>query len=444
MHLPGDVVRALLFSLHLRSTLPTSPVRLTRAALTALALLMPCGAPLAAQRAISRAQAVRAALDGGARLALARSDSAAARARLRSARALPNPSLAASYSKSAPQKHVSLEIPFDAPWSRGPRVRAASALARAAGLRLLSERAAAEMEVDTTYTQALAADARYRLSRQTARDADSLRAMATARRDAGDASDLDVDLAAVAAGQQWNVVSADSLSYMSTALTLQTLMGLEADPGSIVLSDSLRIDDDEALPDASISVGIAAGAPPASAGAVPPSVVAAEASLQAAELALTRERRSVIGLPALSVGAEFGDPKGDEPGLLPVVGVVLPLPLFSRNQGPIAEAAAERDRARVELAAARLEARQRLVEGRLERQALRARVVRDSALVATAQRVAARSLTAYREGAAALPAVLEARRSAREVLVQYIDDVAALLIVNAELRALTRTLPTSP
>jgi cobalt-zinc-cadmium efflux system outer membrane protein len=127
-----------------------------------------------------------------------------------------------------------------------------------------------------------------------------------------------------------------------------------------------------------------------------------------------------------------------------VVGIVLPLPLFSRNQGPIAEAAAERDRARVELAAAKLEARQRLVEGTLERQALRARVQRDSALVATAQRVAARSLTAYREGAAALPSVLEARRSARDVLVQYIDDVAALLIVNAELRALTRTVPTPP
>jgi cobalt-zinc-cadmium efflux system outer membrane protein len=173
----------------------------------------------------------------------------------------------------------------------------------------------------------------------------------------------------------------------------------------------------------------------------PPSVRSAEASLQAAELAITRERRSVLGLPALSVGVEFGDPKGDEPGLLPTVGVVLPLPLLDRNRGPIAEATAERDRARAELALARLEARQRLLEGRREREQLLARVSRDSVLVATAQRVAARAITAYSEGASALPAVLEARRSAREVIVQYIDDTAALLIVTTELRALTQTLP---
>jgi len=403
-------------------------------------------APLAAQRAVSRAEAIGAALAGGTRLALARSDSAAARARLSTARALPNPSLAAGYSKSAPQKHVSLELPFDTPWTRGPRVQAASALVRAAGLRLLSERAAAEMETDTTYTQALAAEARFRLSRQTARDADSLRVMAVARRNAGDASDLDVDLATVAAGQQLNVASTDSLSYMGTVLTLQTLMGLRPESVTIVLTDSLRLDASTLSPPSAPSTELAlvpTGPSGPSAGSSP-SVAAAEASLQAAELALTRERRSVLSLPALSVGVEFGDPKGDEPGLLPTVGIVLPLPLFSRNQGPIAEAAAERDRARIELTAARLEARQRLVEGTHERDALRVRVVRDSALVVMAQRVAARSLTAYREGAAALPAVLEARRSAREVLGQYIDDLAALLIVNTELRALTQTVPAAP
>jgi outer membrane protein, heavy metal efflux system len=176
-------------------------------------------------------------------------------------------------------------------------------------------------------------------------------------------------------------------------------------------------------------------------GPAPPSVQSAEASLQAAELAILRERRSVIGLPAISVGVEFGDPKGDEPGFLPTVGVVLPLPLLDRNRGPIAEAIAERDRARAELSAARLEARQRLIEGLREREQLVVRVARDSALVLRAQRVASRAITAYAEGASALPAVLEARRSAREVLAQYIDDTAALLIVTTELRALTRTLP---
>lgn len=423
-------------------------VRTPPIAMIAVLLLVVCGLPVRAQRPVTRAEAVRIALSGGARLALARADSAAARARVLTARALPNPSLAASYSKSAPQKHVALEIPFDTPWSRGPRIRAATALGRAARLRMLSERAAAFVEVDTTYTQALAAESRFQLSRQTARDADSLRSMTQSRRDAGDASDLDVDLATVTAGQQWNIASTDSLNFMSTMLTLQTLMGLSADSGAIVLTDSLRLEaaDTALTPPAGLDDPVAGGLPASGSPSISPlgtpNVVAAEASFQAAELALTRERRSVISFPSLSVGVEFGDP--DAPGLLPTFGVVLPLPLLNRNQGPIAEASAERDRALAELSVARLEARQRLVEALREREVLRLRVARDADLVVRAQRVASRSLTAYREGASALPAVLESRRSARDVLGQYIDDLASLLKVNTELRALTQTVPSAP
>jgi len=389
-----------------------------------------------AQRAVTRRDAIAASLSAGARVALARADSAAARARLLTARALANPSLAASYSKSAPQKHLALEIPLDAPWTRRARIGAAGAGVRAAELRMLSEHAAAIVDADTTYTTALAAEARFRLSRQTAREADSIRVLTMRQRDAGDASELDVDLATVTTGQQANVASNDSLAYMRVLLTLQTLMGIPADSVAIVLADSLRPANAVADTVLAAFTGVALPLAPA-----PPSVRSAEASLHAAELAIVRERRSVLGLPALSVGVEFGDPGGDETGLLPVVGVVLPIPLLDRNRGPIAEATAERDRARAELAAARLDARQRLIEGFREREQLLVRVARDSALVLSAQRVATRALTAYAEGASALPAVLEARRSAREVLAQYIDDTAALLIVTTELRALTQTLP---
>jgi outer membrane protein TolC len=46
------------------------------------------------------------------------------------------------------------------------------------------------------------------------------------------------------------------------------------------------------------------------------------------------------------------------------------------------------------------------------------------------------SLTAYREGAASLPNVLEAQRNARDVLGQYIDDLSNAWIATAELRVL--------
>lgn len=435
-----------------------SSLRFRRAAVfAALAILV--ALPVEAQLSVTRADAERAALAAGTRVALARVDTAAALARLLSARALPNPTLAASYSKSAPQKHVTLDIPvFDAMWKRGLVIGQASASARAARLLFASERIAAVMEVDTTYTRALAADARFRLSRQTARDADSLRTMTMSRRDAGDASDLDVDLASVVAGQQLNVTANDSLSYMSALLTVQTLMGIAADSATIVLADSLVLTTRDTLVERRMldSSGMVIGVPPSATPSSPsasaaqdtsqragigtaPSVAAAAASLSAAELAVALQRRSVFLLPSINIGAEWGDPTGGEPGVLPLIGLSIPLPLFNRNQGPIAEATAERERARIQLVATRLAVRQRLIEGVREREALLVKVARDRDLVVRAQRVADRSLTAYREGALGLPAVLEARRSAREVLGQYIDDLAALLTINTELRALTQT-----
>ena len=382
-----------------------------------------------AQLPVTRADAERAALAAGTRIAFARADTAAAMARMLTARVLPNPVLATSYTKAVPQKHVTLDIPvFDAIWTRGLRVGQASASARASRLMYASERLAALVEVDTTYTRALASDARFRLSRQTARDADSLRKMTIARRDAGDASDLDVDLATVVAGQQLNVTTGDSLTYMSALLTVQTLMGIPVDSVSIVLADSL------ALTSADTS---GASRPTGNAGSTA-SVVAAEASLKAAELGVALQKRSAFVLPSLSVGAEWGDPGGSEPGYLPIIGLSVPLPIFNRNQGPIAEARAEQERARAQLVATRLAVRQRLIERMKEREALLVKIARDRDLVIRADRVAQKSLTAYREGASALPAVLEARRSAREVLGQYIDDLAKLLTINTELRALTQ------
>jgi hypothetical protein len=65
-----------------------------------------------------------------------------------------------------------------------------------------------------------------------------------------------------------------------------------------------------------------------------------------------------------------------------------------------------------------------------------ARIARDRLLVASANSVASKSLTAYREGASTLVSVIEAQRVAREILAQYIDDLANAWVATAELRAL--------
>lgn len=383
-----------------------------------------CGLALA-QRPVSRAEAVDAAVTVGPRLGVAVADTAVALAALITARALPNPTLAASYTKDPPPYHTTLEIPLDFPWLRGARVGSAEAARTAARYHFAFQRASAALDADTTYTRALAARAHAELSRRNAQDADSLRRMAVARRDAGDASDLDVELAVVNAGQQSNVAAADSLTYISTVLDLQTVMGLVADRAEVVPADSLSVptDGDGAAGDAAAEPTL--------------EVAAAEQTLNSAQLGATLQRRSVWSALSLIAGFDWGDPTN--PGLLPTVGISVPVPLLSRNRGPILQAEAELQRARAELALARAEGAARIARARRERDIALAKVGRDRVLLASANRVAAMSLTAYREGESSLPNVLEAQRNARDILGQYIDDLADAWIATAALRVYTLT-----
>ncbi len=63
-------------------------------------------------------------------------------------------------------------------------------------------------------------------------------------------------------------------------------------------------------------------------------------------------------------------------------------------------------------------------------------------LVESANRIVSMSLVAYREGAQGLPAVLEAQRNARDILTQYINDLADAWIATATLRLYSLTVPT--
>jgi outer membrane protein TolC len=86
-----------------------------RAAYAATVLLLLAPVRVAAQRPVTRQEAVAAALSSGAGMAVAQATLAAARARTRAARAYPNPALSASYSKDAPQYHASVDVPIDYP-----------------------------------------------------------------------------------------------------------------------------------------------------------------------------------------------------------------------------------------------------------------------------------------------------------------------------------------
>jgi len=166
-------------------------------------------------------------------------------------------------------------------------------------------------------------------------------------------------------------------------------------------------------------------------------VAAADQTLNSAQLSATLQRRSVWGALSVIGGFDWGDPTN--PGLLPLIGISLPLPLFSRGRGPILQAEAELQLARAGLALARAEGAARIARARRERDISLAKVGRDRVLLASANRVASMSLTAYREGQSSLPNVLEAQRNARDILGQYIDDLAQAWIAGAALRVYVLT-----
>jgi len=374
-----------------------------------------------AQQPVTRQQVVQAALARGPRVTIAATDTASARAELMTARAFQNPTLSASYSKDVPQYHASIDLPLDLPWIRRARIRVASEAAVSAQLRFGFERAAARFDAEQAYTAALTATAHAGLSRRTARDADSLLRMAVLRRDAGDASELDVQLATVNAGQLANDAAGDSVDAIAALLEVQRVMGLASDRPAITLADTLE------LP----SVGAAGAAGFAL------QVVAAEATSRSADAALALARRSVFAAPSLTLGFDTHDPTGAEPGLLPTFGLGLTFPLLSWNRGGIAAAAAARDRAQAELDLARRESDAAVAQARRDLAVATQKVVRDRSLVASADRVAAMSLTAYAEGAVALPSVLEAQRQARGALGHLIDDLAAASVADAAVRLFT-------
>ena len=384
---------------------------------TIATMLIAASVARAQQTPMTRAQALEIALDRGARLGVARADTAVAAAQVIAARVRPNPSFSASYSKSVPNFHYTFDIPFDFPTLRQMRIRAAQTGLEAANLRYTLARAMIALDADTTYTRAVAAREHLALSRRTALDADSLRRMVERRRDAGDASDMDVELARVTAGQQANVAAGDSLELISALLDLQAVLGMRSENVELLATDSLV-------------------APPAAMTARPVTLgeAAASLSLESATLSARLQRRSIWTTPSLSLGFEHGDP--DQPGILPTFGLGIALPLFDRNRGGIAQAEAERARAAAELTLAQVEARNQIAHATRERENAVARVARDQQVAASANRVAAMSLTAYREGASSLVNVIEAVRTSREVLAQYITDLAAAWIATAELRAL--------
>lgn len=404
-----------------------------------------------AQQPVSLKEATDSALARGSRVGVGRTDTLSAAALVSIARAWQNPSLSASYTKDQPSYHVSLDVPLDLPHIRRLRIQAARASrdASLAGLELT--RAIVRFDVQNAYTEALAAAGRADLSRETLRDASRLLGMVRARRDAGDASEMDVELAEVESSQSASAFADDSLRARSSVLALQLQMGMPAETLTIKLTDSLPalvsagglslaasgLHRSDTLAVRDSAAGAAAAVRTPTPGREPLRVAAAAATLRSREREVDLARRRKALVPSLLVGADMQALAGESNRPLPLFGLSVPVPLFNRYGGDVAFAEAQRERAAIELLAARIESRADLARAHATRDVASERVRRGQAAASTARRVAARALTAYQEGEAALPFVLQAQRSARETLSQLTDALAAAASAQAAIRLLS-------
>lgn len=391
-------------------------------ALAAAMLVFTGGAHVTAQEPVSLDQAVSMALSRGPSVAMAVADSALAQALVSQARAIPNPTATAQYTKSTPQHHLEVEQPIVFPWTRSARVSASVQGTRAAALRLELERAMVMHDVEVAYALAAAAERRRDLSAQTAQDALELVDIADRRLEAGDASELEVALARLAAGEAVNQASSDSLAATSSVLQLQLLIGEPLDRLTIQLTDTL------ALPVPT----------PSPSAPVPLAVSAARADADASDAALSYARRNRVPPPSVVAGFERHDPSGGEPGTLPVLGLTMSIPLFNQSGGEVSQARAEADRARGALRMAQRESDASVAVADRARTAARARAVRDQSLLEDAERVATLSNRAYEEGAFPLTSVLEAQRSARDARIRYVEDLATATISESDYVLATR------
>ncbi|HPF61446.1 MAG TPA: TolC family protein [Gemmatimonadales bacterium] len=388
-----------------------------------LALALSLAAPLPAQQAdgpapLTRAEARALARDHAPLLPVAAADTLAGAAAALDGRLRNDPSLAASWTKSVPRGHLEVTWPLDVAGIRGATRRAGDARREASDARWQAALAEAVLGADTTYTRAAAARERMTLSTVNAEAAARLLALARQRRDAGDASTLEVELATLTAGRAAQDAATDSLAYASATLALQEAIGAPTDRIRWTPSDDV-------------------GAPreiPTLAAGLPAITRAAELDVAAARFGTLAARRTRFGGIAALTGIEFGDPSGSEPGILPVVGVSLPLPLWNRQRGQVAladaaEAAARATRDRLLLASAATVARTRRAY-----QVASAQLEQDGELLETAARLESMADLAYREGEATLVEVLATRQQAREIRALHLQHQADASVAAATLR----------
>lgn len=363
---------------------------------------------------LTRDEAVAVALWNSPAFQATLADLGIARADLAEAGLLRNPILSLLFPVGPKQLEWTLQYPLEALWQRPRRVAAATLNVQAVSERLVWQALSLVAEVKTAHTEALAAEQRVALAVENAKLARGVADISDARLRAGDISELE------ARAPRSDFARLDALRRALehdrdvARIALVALLGIDTPPDSLRLTppasetESAGCDSQEVLTKDAL--------------ASRPDVRAAEIGIESAAQRAKWERSRVFTLMAILDGNGRGT-EGAEVG----PGVNAEIPLFARNQGGIARADAEVERAGKAYAALRSQvlADVRTASARV-RQAEQAAESWRKDIVPELQTEQRQAESAYRAGEAALLSLLDTGRRLVEGRTRELEAVVAL------------------
>jgi cobalt-zinc-cadmium efflux system outer membrane protein len=387
--------------------------------LTALLLLQaPAADTLTLEQALTRARTNRGTV------ATAAARVAAARAALRVAGTVPNPTVSYSHTESTPRFHFLVDQPLDWLLRRGPDRQAARFGIGSAQADSSLTTADQDREVRVVYYTARAAIMAESLSLAQSALSDSVARISTARLRAGDISLLEAEQARAEAARSRQNVSTVREDARVAASDLGRAVGLDPAAPPVPVG---QLDAD--LDNLSLQ--------PVALERVPSVRVAVADSGSAAALAGSASI-AAVPLPTLQSGAEWDDPTEPNAGALAVFGISIPVPLWNHGAGSAAEAKARASEAAAKVREARLAAAQRIEATRIHliESGLRARFARDTLLPA-AKALRERALHAYQAGETGILPVLDALRSEGAAAIASVQDLLVFQTALADWTTLT-------
>lgn len=396
-------------------------------------------ADLATIRRISLTEALATLDRENLELTLARRAVEAAAGRSTDARQWPNPEVALDREQlsgddpAQPQTSISFSQPVELAGKRQHRQAAAAAGLTATAARAEALRLQLRFEIVRAFALASAAEGRLAARDQTAGVIRRVESAGAARLAEGDLSRLAYERLRLERARYEAALVAASLDVAAAARALALAVSGSDAPGLLLPATERP----EAVPEPPTLSNIAEASARAEHRHEIAELTAQMAEAEAA-LALERARR----VPDLALRVGFKDQADGTSG--PTFGVSLPLSLWNRNQGRIAEAAAlveaARDRRALALRRARAE-----IAGAWETAAARAAQLAALApSLAAANTLLPTAVISYEEGEASLVELLDAATAYLSAREQALDLAAANTIARADLERATALASDSP